>query len=101
MSGSLLLAIFALCIAIGSIVIRYWESPPELSRRIAQLELDLAQSVETVTRWMKRENVRRARDEKEGDGAPNADQRSALTGSLPQGKKEILRERARLRGLVR
>lgn len=97
MSYTLMLAILALWISIASIVLRYWETPPEALRRIAQLELDLAQSVETVSRWMKRENVRRARDEKEREQEPEP----ALTAVPGTGNKAALREKARARGLLR
>jgi len=92
MSGFDVLAILALGFAIGSIALRYWETPPELIRRMAALELDMANQNETSTRWMKRENVRRARDEKEA--AP--DLGPALNGSsnLRDRKAEI---RARIR----
>jgi len=96
----MLLSVIALGVAIGSIVIRYWESPPETSRRLAQLELDLAQSVETVSRWMKRENVRRARDEKEAQEAPDTPQVVGLTAQAATAKA-LLRERARQKGLLR
>lgn len=96
MTASMVVAILALGIAIGSIVIRYWESPPETSRRISQLELDLAQSVETVSRWMKRENVRRARDEKEAaESLPT----TTLPSSAAADRKAALRQRAREKGL--
>jgi len=92
MSGFDVLAILALGFALVSIGLRYWEAPPELIRRMAALELDMANQNETSTRWMKRENVRRARDEKEA--AP--DLGAALNGatSLRDKKAEI---RARIR----
>lgn len=65
MSLELVLSAIAIAVASVSIALRYWESPPELKTKIAELELHLMDHAETVTRWMKRENVRRARDIKE------------------------------------
>lgn len=100
MDTSMLVSLIALGVASGSIVLRYWESPPETSRRLAQLELDLAQSVETVSRWMKRENVRRARDEKESQEPTELAKAMPLTAQASTAKA-LLRERARNKGLLR
>jgi len=97
MELNLLVAFLALGVAIVSIAMRFWESPPEVKRRLAQLELDLAQSVETVSRWMKRENVRRARDEKESPANDTVE----LPRSAFVDKKATLRARAQARGFLR
>lgn len=58
-------AVLALIIACVSIVFSFWKSPPEVLRRVTQLEVDLMEGLDTLSRWMKRENVRRAREQKE------------------------------------
>lgn len=59
------MAAVALLSAIVSIAMRFWETPPEIMRRVVALEIDLQQAVEQMSTWMKRENVRRAREVKE------------------------------------
>lgn len=86
----------ALGLSIVSIALRYLESPPELQRRITALELELQEHLDTVSRWMKRENVRRARDAKEGDPTPPG----IIAGAVAiSDKKAELRARARARNL--
>lgn len=58
-------AAIALLLGIASIGIRLWETPPALTRRLELLEIDLQEAIDRMTTWMKRENVRRARDTKE------------------------------------
>lgn len=65
-------AIAALLGAIISIGIRAWETPPALLRRLELLEVDLQEAIDRMTTWMKRENVRRARDSKEQESRDEA-----------------------------
>ena len=100
MSASLVIAILSLLIALASIVLRYWETPPEVLRRVVQLEIDLQESIDTMARWIKRENVRRARDEKEEKAAAQPEQ-NLTSGPLDAARrKAMLREKARTRGLM-
>lgn len=96
MSSFDVLAILALVIACGSIALRFWEAPPELKRRMSSLELDMANHSETSTRWMKRENVRRARDDKEDAVASSDASISVLGPEQLRARKALIR--ARMRG---
>lgn len=87
----------ALVIACASIVIAYLKSPPETLRRVTAIEVDLQEAMDSMSRWMKRENVRRARDAKEDNPPPQ----SVPIGVLDSHRnKAQLRERARAKGLM-
>lgn len=73
-------AISLVC-SITSLALRYWETPPEVMRRISTIEVDLQETIDTFTRWMKRENVRRARDKQEQSQDENALPAAALDSS--------------------
>lgn len=93
-------AISLVC-SIASIALRYWETPPEAMRRIATLEVDLQETIDTFTRWMKRENVRRARDKaeelREGE-TPDRIQQETRVDSNDR-KAQIRRKIAQQQGL--
>jgi hypothetical protein len=100
MSGEFVLGALALAIALVSIALRWLETPPELSRRMNKLEIDLEETTAQVVRWMKRENVRRARDEKEASDSPPAPA-SIIAGAVDMAsRKAALRARARAKGLM-
>jgi len=89
------LAVLSLLLSIVSIGLRWWETPPEILRRVTVLELDLQEAIDTMSRWMKRENVRRARDAKE-DSPPAGEQKLTIDAA---DKKAQLRAIARQKGL--
>lgn len=97
MSAALVLALLALLLACISIALRYWDTPPELARRVTQLEVDLMEGLDTMSRWMKRENVRRARDVKEAGPSAPVGQEFTIDSRDP---KAHLRARARQKGLM-
>ena len=100
MSGEFMLGAFALAVALVSIALRWLDTPPELSRRMNKLEIDLEETTAQVVRWMKRENVRRARDEKEAGESPPAPP-SFIAGAVDMAsRKAALRQRARAKGLM-
>ena len=84
-------AAIALLLAIVSIVVATWHSPPAIARRIELLEVDLQEAIDRMTTWMKRENVRRARDQKEQVSS----QESPPVADLDRAKKKAM-IRARL-----
>lgn len=90
-------ALFALLIACVSIVLSFAKSPPELLRRVTQLEVDLMEGLDTLSRWMKRENVRRARDVKEAS-PPGQGGQDLTIDSFD--RKAQLRAKARQKGLL-
>lgn len=67
------------------------DSLVDIVSRLRNCEAELADVIDRTTHWMKRENVRRARDAKEEQGAPKA-----LDSADP---KAELRQRARLKGI--
>lgn len=97
MTWNLALLVIALGLSILSIALRYWETPPEIIRRVTRLEVDLQESIDTTARWLKRENVRRARDAKEDQPVSDPIQ---IPGVDHARKKAMLRERARVKGLM-
>lgn len=90
-------SLIALAVAIVSIALRWLEAPPALARRLIALETELQEHLETVNRWMKRENVRRARDAKEEQPPPQG----VIAGAVDMAaKKAQLRARMRARATL-